>query len=90
MIYQSDHLTLRSVMDVFRGETNDIMICEWSLPQSIASKQCDECFFSCACFMGTCPQNMILNKNTYACSGFLEGIESIIKWIAKTEKIDVL
>lgn len=28
MIYQSDHLTLRSVMDVFRGETNDIMICE--------------------------------------------------------------
>ena len=69
---------------------NDKTICEWSLPQSIASKQCDECFFSCACFMGTCPQNMILNKNTYTCSGFLEGIESIIKWIAKTEKIDVL
>ena len=28
MIYQSDHLTLRSVMDVFRGEVNDVMICE--------------------------------------------------------------
>ncbi|MBO5093455.1 MAG: hypothetical protein J6C33_03740 [Lachnospiraceae bacterium] len=28
MIYQSDHLTLRSVMDVFQGEINDVMICE--------------------------------------------------------------
>ena len=28
MIYQSDHLTLRSVMDVFHGEINDVMICE--------------------------------------------------------------
>lgn len=28
MIYQSDQLTLRSVMDVFRGEINDVMICE--------------------------------------------------------------
>ena len=69
---------------------NDKMICEWSLPQSIASKQCDQCFFSCACFMGSCPKNMISNKNNYRCSGFLEGIESIVKWIAKTGKIDVL
>lgn len=28
MLYQSEHLTLRSVMDVFRGEINDVMICE--------------------------------------------------------------
>lgn len=28
MIYQSDHLTLYSVMDVFHGEVNDVMICE--------------------------------------------------------------
>ena len=28
MIYQSEHLTLRSVMDVFRGEINDVQICE--------------------------------------------------------------
>ena len=28
MIYQSDHLTLRSVMNVFQGEINDVMICE--------------------------------------------------------------
>lgn len=28
MIYRSEHLTLRSVMDVFQGEVNDVMICE--------------------------------------------------------------
>lgn len=28
MIYQSEHLTLRSVMDVFHGDVNDVMICE--------------------------------------------------------------
>lgn len=28
MIYQSEHLKLRSVMDVFRGNVNDVMICE--------------------------------------------------------------
>lgn len=28
MIYRSDRLTLRSVMDVFQGKVNDIMICE--------------------------------------------------------------
>lgn len=28
MIYRSDRLTLRSVMDVFQGEINDVMICE--------------------------------------------------------------
>lgn len=28
MVYRSDHLTLRSVMDVFQGEVNDVMICE--------------------------------------------------------------
>lgn len=28
MVYQSDHLTLHSVMDVFHGEVNDVMICE--------------------------------------------------------------
>lgn len=28
MVYQSERLTLRSVMDVFQGEINDVMICE--------------------------------------------------------------
>lgn len=28
MIYQSDRMALRSVMDVFQGEINDVMICE--------------------------------------------------------------
>ena len=28
MIYHSEHLKLRSVMDVFRGNVNDVMICE--------------------------------------------------------------
>lgn len=28
MIYRSERLTLRSVMDVFQGEINDVMICE--------------------------------------------------------------
>ena len=28
MIYRSERLTLRSVMDVFQGEVNDVMICE--------------------------------------------------------------
>lgn len=28
MIYQSEHMTLNSVMDVFRGKVNDVVICE--------------------------------------------------------------
>jgi len=28
MIYRSEHLTLRSVMDVFQGQVNDVVICE--------------------------------------------------------------
>lgn len=28
MVYRSEHLMLHSVMDVFRGEINDVMICE--------------------------------------------------------------
>lgn len=28
MIYRSEHLTLHSVMEVFRGEVNDVVICE--------------------------------------------------------------
>lgn len=69
---------------------NDKMHFQWSLPHEIASKQCDDCFFSCACFMGTCPKNMLLNKNNYKCSGFLEGIDNIINWIATTQKIEII
>lgn len=68
-------------------QIDESLNCLWSLPCNFASKKCDNCFFSCACFMGSCPKNMIDNKNNYQCSSFVEGLDNYIKALVQFKNI---
>lgn len=50
---------------------------KWISPYGDKPKECDDCFFSCSCFMLTCPKKRALDKNNQ-CEDFIAGIDELI------------
>lgn len=50
---------------------------KWISPFREKSVECDNCFFSCACFMLTCPKKRVVDCDN-SCGDFLSGIDELI------------
>lgn len=61
---------------------------EW-MKTSRVSKRCDECFYSCCCFMDPCPKSRV-NSGQESCPSTYREIDSLILFYAKSYLIEVL
>ncbi len=58
---------------------------EW-LYSAQCSEKCDDCFYSCCCFMDPCPKARI-TKDAETCPAAVREIDSLLKFCAKSYKV---
>ena len=61
---------------------------EW-MKTSQVSKKCDECFYSCCCFMDPCPKSRV-NSGQEVCPSTYKEIDSLILLYVKSYPTDIL
>ena len=61
---------------------------KWMQPSRV-SKKCDECFYSCCCFMDPCPKSRV-NSGQESCPSTYREIDSLILLYVKSYPTEVL
>lgn len=62
---------------------------QWVTSWMQIGEECDQCFYSCACFAGSCPKTKVLYNST-ACTLCIEEIDELLKLIVSTNNIKMI